>query len=179
VVAKPSPEDAVRERVLAQLPSIARTEDPEGGVAVAIAFIEEHPRLFQEGPSELFAYLSLPDCGFCASEQERARRDIAERGLQVGGDMVVDEGDAHFRLGADEFDEHTLVVVLYLTEEPYTFVNAAGEVTQSGDGTPLRATLWLQLRDGIWGVRHFNFERPVPEDVPVLIEEADEAEADA
>lgn len=152
--------------VPAGLPSLARTNTIQGGVAVAIAFVEEHPRLFQEGPSELFAFLSMAECEYCAYEQERALREGVELGLQVGGDMVVDRSDPYFKLDAEEFGEPTLAVVLDVYEQPYTFVNGAGEVTRSGDGQQLKFGVALQLRDGIWRVLHFDFEEVEPVEVP-------------
>jgi hypothetical protein len=174
-----SPEEALRERVLAQMPSIARTNTIQGGVAVAKAFIAEHPRLFQEGPSELFAFLSLPECEYCASEQERAVRDTEEWGLQVGGDMVIGTGYTFFELDTETFDEPTLAVAFYLTEEPYTFVNAAGEVTREGDRSELRAAVALQVRDGIWRVLAFDFEEVEPTEVPEEVRELLERGPDA
>jgi hypothetical protein len=171
--------DAQREAVLEQLPSIARTETIQGGVAVAKAFIEEHPALFQEGPSEVFAFLSMPECEYCASEQERAQRDIAEWGHQVGGDMVVSNRYTIFKVDTEKFGEPTLIVAFDVSEKPYTFVNPAGEVTRSGEGTELRAGLALQLRDGIWRVLTFFFEEAevveVPPEIRDLLEQGPDA----
>lgn len=108
----------------------------------------------------------MPECEYCAYEQDRAQRERAEIGMQVGGEMVVDHSEPYFKLDTEEFGEPTLTVVLDLYERPYTFVNPAGEVTRSGDGQNLRAGVALQLRDGIWRVLGFLFEKVKPVEVP-------------
>lgn len=152
-----------------QLPSLARTDAIQGGVALAAAFIEQHPLLFMEGGSELFAYLSMEECQFCAHEQERAQQAVNERGYQVGGEFVVYKNDAKFRFDLEQLDEPLLIVQFEVYEPPYTFVNAAGEITDQGGDKYFEVGLALLFRDGLWRVREFGtrtIELTAWEDVP-------------
>lgn len=152
-----------------QLPSLARTDAIQGGVALAAAFIEQHPLLFMEGGSELFAYLSMEECQFCAHEQERAQQAVDERGCQVGGEFVVYKNDAKFRFDLDQLDEPLLMVQFEVCEPSYTFVNAAGEITDQGGDKYVEVGLAPLFRDGLWRVGEFGtrtIELTAWEDVP-------------
>jgi hypothetical protein len=176
--AAPAPTVTYHDLMMEQLPSIARTETIQGGIALAAAFIEQHPRLFQEGGSELFAYLSMEECEYCASEQARALQMIDELGYQVGGEFRPYVSDAQILMDLEQFGETTLIVNFDVYEAPYTFVNAAGEVTKSGGDKRFEAGFALQVRDGIWRVRYFttrSIEVTPWEDLPPEVREAFEA----
>lgn len=160
----PTHKAAYQDAMLDQLPAEAKTDTPDAGIVVATTFIEQHPRLFQEGGSELFAYLSMVECVFCAQEQERALRTVAEYGYQEGGDFTVAQDLAENELDTESFGEPTLIVTLSVYEAPFAFRNAAGEVTEQGGDLTFLATFALQLRDGIWRVR--AFETRLIEDEP-------------
>lgn len=174
----PTPTMTYHDLMLEQLPGIARTETIQGGVALAGAFIEQHPLLFQEAGSELFAYLSMDECEYCASEQERAQQMIDEYGYQVGGEFRAYTYSAKFKMDQEQFEETTLIVNFDVYEAPYTFVNSAGEVTMTGGDKQFEAAFALQVRDGIWRVRYFETrakeETPwseVPPEIKRLLEQ--------
>ncbi|MFD1504701.1 hypothetical protein FE374_12175 [Georgenia yuyongxinii] len=136
-VEKPTPPDAMRR------------DDVAGAEAAAQYFLELYPYVYATGDLAEWEAMSHPDCTFCASASESARKLTQEGGHQAGGRLVFNFLDSR----APSSDGDFFVVWLDAHEEALRRVDSSGLVIASHDGTLVEFDVALLNQETKWLVR--------------------------
>lgn len=100
------------------------------------------------GDLSLFAAISAPECGWCASVMDTATMAAASNLRVTGGD---------FTATGDDFDgsrmlDGSVVVNIPVTEEPTRVWSPDGTLAQSSDGAASLLNIQLEWREDLWMV---------------------------
>lgn len=146
----PSPTMTEEERLLALIPEDAKGDDLYAAEAMAKFFLELDSGLFRGEDPDLYLFLSKPDCEFCASTVNAARKELNSGLRQSGGGVTVEPNTVETYIHPESGFAY---VTFFISEASGAYVDDAGAVVREFPGGRYKFGAELEYDNGLWRVR--------------------------
>lgn len=151
----PTPSATPEEELLEMIPENARGEDFGSAVNFSRFFLQLYPSLFaRDGDTDLFAWLSGEDCGFCANALDNVAETRAANAYSVGGEIEFSQVLASGGLQNDGF----WYVADRFKAQPTETFGPGGELLDSAPSYAGEARLRLEYLGDHWRVDEIDLE---------------------